>query len=155
METRHHTPRHSLRCFARLLIALDPIIHSSFHHSYLYHFTSYSQSPIYNDRQSTLRFVRHRLPHSSPPPSLPRIHQLIPRSGEPGTSGREPFDEGSLTGGNTNTGLGSGSSGLASHGGTIARDTEVRDGQVVGLAGPTDVRHPSSSYVSIPLGGEC
>ena len=33
------------------------------------------------------------------------------------------------------------SSGLATdaHGGTIARDTGVRDGQVVGLAGPTDV----------------
>lgn len=39
----------------------------------------------------------------------------------------------------------SGGSGLATdaHGGTIARDTGVRDGQVVGLAGPTDVSDPT------------
>jgi hypothetical protein len=66
------------------------------------------------------------------------------RSGEPGSTGREPFEEGDLNSGRTGSGLAT-----DSHGGTIARDTEVRDGQVVGLAGPTDVgyRRPAVGMI--------
>lgn len=78
-------------------------------------------------------------------------------SGEPGTHGREPFDEGSNDGpglsDTTNTvptGAGVGSSGLTggptggvgsamdAHGGTIARDTGKRGDEVVGLGGPKE-----------------
>ena len=67
-------------------------------------------------------------------------------SGEPGTTGREPFEEGRSSepgqydGLSGQEGMG-GAGGLATdaHDGTIARDTGVRDGEVVGLGGPKDV----------------
>jgi hypothetical protein len=42
-----------------------------------------------------------------------------------------------------------GAGGLATdaHGGTIARDTGVRDGEVVGLGGPKEVSHHSTQLV--------
>lgn len=38
------------------------------------------------------------------------------------------------------------------HGGTIARDTSVRDGEVVGLGGPKEVSHQSLGSRSLLIG---
>lgn len=72
-------------------------------------------------------------------------------SGEPGTTGREPFEEGRTSETGKYDGLsgqegmgGAGGLNLDGHGGTIARDTGVRDGEVVGLGGPKDSDFSSS-----------
>lgn len=80
-------------------------------------------------------------------------------SGEPGTTGREPFEEGRTSEPGLYDGLSGqegagGAGGLATdaHGGTIARDTGVRDGEVVGLGGPKDSGLSSSDRDTVGSG---
>lgn len=116
------------------------------------HYTSWSA-----ERNTT-----NTTPGESPLLSVPSAkHRADSVSGEPGTHGREPFEDDDTNsnqldvgraaaagGGAAVVGRGSGESSIGqdsgslasdSHRGTLSRDTERRDGEVVGLGGPKDV----------------